>query len=242
MDGVISNSQMVLLHAQWDAQHVLDEQHNQTRHDNVQSNNKQRSHNLDPDLLSIPINRASRIRNTEGLATLHRCKDSSEETTEQTAHGVGVHVSKDVVDGEEGLGASENVHAEPGDGAGADADNEGAPAGDDTGGGGDGDEACDFAFDGTEDGGLLDWRGALVMVGWGGAGECLQYAMSRRVQTMEETAVQRLVLRTATPASGEAFALVSTYQGGFGCERAYSVWVTTVEAWKENMSVFVVNL
>ena len=137
-------------------------------HDNIQSNNKQRSHNLDPDLFSISINRASGVRNPKRLTSLHRGKDARKEPTEQAAHGVGVHVSKDVVDGKEGLGASEDVHAEPGDGAGADADDEGAPAGDDAGGGGDGDEAGDFAFDGAEDGGFFDWREVLGMgsCGW----------------------------------------------------------------------------
>jgi len=135
---------------------------------------------------------------------LHRGENTGEETAEQAAHGVGVHVSEDVVDGEEGLGTSEDVHAEPGDGAGADADDEGAPAGDDTGGRGDGDEAGDFTFDGTEDGGFLDWRRGLVMEHAGCRRGGAQYAISRSVQTMEETAVQRLVLRTATPASGDA--------------------------------------
>jgi len=106
VNRVISNSQVILLHAQRDPQHILNEKHNQTRHDNVQSNNKQRAHNLNPDLFPIPINRASGVRNAKRLTPLDCRKDASEESTEQTAHGMGVYVSEDIVDGEERLGAT----------------------------------------------------------------------------------------------------------------------------------------
>jgi len=223
MNGIISNSQMILVHAQRNPQHILDEQHDQTRHNNVQSNDEQRSHNLDPHLLSVAINGATRVRDTESLTTLHRREDACEEAAKQTTHSVGVEVAKNIVDGEERLGTSEDVHAEPRDGAGAYTDDEGAPAGDDTGGGGDGDEAGDFTFDGAEDGGLFDWTGRLVR--------------GDRLERRERTVCN---IKQCPDDGGDGGAEIGV-EDGDTCVGGCSVWVPPLKPEKESVSHLLFN-
>lgn len=69
---------------------------------------------------------------------------------------MGVENLERVVDLAEEFRAPENIHRDPGDGAGAQAEEDGAPAGDHTRGGGDGDEACDHALHGADDGRFLE--------------------------------------------------------------------------------------
>jgi len=61
VDGVVTDLARGIGHAQWHAQHVLDEDHDQRRPHDVPADDEQRAHDLQPHLLSVAVDGTSRV-------------------------------------------------------------------------------------------------------------------------------------------------------------------------------------
>lgn len=55
VDGVITNLEMFLRHAEWDTEDILDEDHDQGGPDDVPADDEESADYLEPDLLAIAI-------------------------------------------------------------------------------------------------------------------------------------------------------------------------------------------
>ena len=153
VDGVVADQEGLLAHAQRDAQHVLDEEHDGAGPEDVPADHEERADDLDPDLAAVAGDRAAGVGEAEGGAAFHRGEEAGADAADKGADEVGVEDVEDVVDRlEEGEFATGDVETDPGNSAGSDAEDDGAPSGHDTGGWGDGDETGDHALDGSNDG------------------------------------------------------------------------------------------
>lgn len=155
MHGVIAHLELGLAHAQGHAEHIFDETHDQARPDDVPADDEHGARDLVGDLDAVALDGAARVGEAEGGAAGDGGEDARGAAADEAGDEVGVEDAEDVVDvAHEGDFFGEDVHAQPGHAAGAEAEGDGAPAGDDAGGGGDGDEAADHAVDGADDGGF----------------------------------------------------------------------------------------
>ena len=153
MNSIIAHLQHLLTHPQRHAAHVLDETHDQTRPHHVPADDEQGPDNLQPDLLPVAGHRPTEIRDPERRAPFHGGEDARPDATDQSTDEVRVEDLEGIVDvSEERHAAPGDVHRDPGDGAGEEAEDDGAPAGDEPGRRRDGDETGDHALDGADDG------------------------------------------------------------------------------------------
>lgn len=156
VDRVVAHEQGLLAHAQRDPAHVLDEQHDEGRPHEVPPNHEHGAGELVAQLDAVAGDRATGVGQPEGGAPVDRGPQARAEAADEAGDHVRVRDAQRVVKvALEKGGFADNVHGQPGDGAGPDAQEDGAPACDDAGRGGDGHEARDHAVDGADDGGLL---------------------------------------------------------------------------------------
>ena len=153
--GVIANQQLLVRHAQRDAQDVLDKAHDQARPHDVPANDEHGTCNLVADLDAVPGDSAAGVCERERLAAGDCGEDTRGASADDPGDEMGVENTQDVIDGaHERNFFAEYVHGEPRDGARPEAHGDGTPARDDAGGGRDGDKTADHAVDGADDGGL----------------------------------------------------------------------------------------
>ena len=98
VDGVVTDLARGVGHAQRHAQHVLDEQHDQRRPHDVPADDEQRSHDLQPHLLSVAVDGAAWVRQAERCAAGCRREETGADTTDQCTDKVGVEHVKGVID------------------------------------------------------------------------------------------------------------------------------------------------
>lgn len=151
--GIITNQQLLVRHAQRDAQDVFDEVHDQARPHDIPANDEHGARNLIPDLDAVSRNRTAGVREGEGLGAGYGGEDTSGAAADETGDEMGVEDTEDVVDGaHERHLLAEYVHGEPRHGARPETHGDGTPARHDACGRGDGDQAADHAVDSADDG------------------------------------------------------------------------------------------
>ena len=171
VDGVVADLEHLVGHAQRDAAYKLDEDHDERRPHEVPADDEQRADDLQPNLLAVAGDGAAGVADAEGGAAFGggpetwREKGSVQggfstgggdvrtcaETTDDGTHEMSVEHFQRIVHFAHEFGPTENVHRDPRDGAGANAEQDGAPAGDNTRRRRDGHETGDHALNGADD-------------------------------------------------------------------------------------------
>lgn len=129
MNRIVPDHQLLLRHPQRHPEHVLDQDQHKRSHDDIEPDDEQRAHNLQPDLSAIVLDRATQTRNTKGRAPFLRGEDTGEESAEEAGDHVGVKDAEGVVHQMEELRLAQLVHRKPRDDAGDDAHADRGPAG-----------------------------------------------------------------------------------------------------------------
>ena len=153
--GEVADEQLLLGHAQGHAQHVLDEQQDGGRPEEVPGDDEEGADDLQADLAAEAVDGAARQAGAEGGDTLGRGEDPRAAAADDGGDEVGVEDAERVVEQlhkADLLG--EQVHREPRHAAGAEGQADGAPAGYVAGGRRDGHEARDHAVDHAHQAGL----------------------------------------------------------------------------------------
>lgn len=152
VDGIVALEEVLLAHAQGDTQDVLDKQQDQAGPDQVPADDEEGAGQLVAELDAVAGDGAAGVGEAEGGTPVDGGPEAGAETADEPGNHVGMCDAEGVVKMAFEKGRlGDQVHGQPGHDAGAQPQEDGAPAGDDTGGRGDGDEARDHAVDGPQD-------------------------------------------------------------------------------------------
>jgi len=112
VDRIITSQQLRLAHPQRDAQHVLDETHDERCPDHVPCDDEQGAVELEVHLLAVALDGAAGVGEAEGGAALDGREEADAHSAHEARDQVGVKDAKGVVDfAEVGDLLAHDVHA-----------------------------------------------------------------------------------------------------------------------------------
>ena len=114
VDRIIAGQQLGLGHPQGDPQHVLDEAHDERRPHDVPCDDEERAVELQVDLLSVALDGAAGVADTESGASFDGCEETDAHSADETGDAVSVEDAEGVVDlAEVGDLLAHYVHGSP---------------------------------------------------------------------------------------------------------------------------------
>lgn len=90
MDGVVAQQHILFAHAQWDAQHIFDEKHDERGPDGVPADDEESTNNLQPNLLAIAVDSTTWVCVAKAGNTGNGCKETGQEAADDTRDEVRV--------------------------------------------------------------------------------------------------------------------------------------------------------
>lgn len=98
MNSIVANLACGIGHPQRHAQNVLDEEHDERGPDDVPADDKERTYDLKPDLLSISVNSTAGVGETEGCAASGCCEKTRTDTADQGTNEMRMEDVEGVID------------------------------------------------------------------------------------------------------------------------------------------------
>jgi hypothetical protein len=81
MDSIVANLACGIAHAERNAQHILDEEHDERRPDDVPADDEEGADDLQPDLLAVAFDGSARVGESKGLAAFDCGKQAGADST-----------------------------------------------------------------------------------------------------------------------------------------------------------------